>query len=1164
MLGTNDQHVFSRMKLFKATLLFFLPIAVILALLFSLFSYVKIQSEEVVLAAHEWSHVEIGQKSILHEFETVASTLNYLANSVVLKNFLASKSDQHYADLSQEYLTLIRVSKLYDQIRFLSAEGMEQIRVNFNQGKPHLVETSQLQNKANRYYFSDTFSLTKGNIFVSPFDLNIEHGQVETPHKPMIRFGTPVFDEQGRKQGIVLLNYLGRTVLERLREVMSLNLHNDRESTSNRNHFITSSPMLVNQHGYWLLGLEAEDEWGFMFIPPKQTMEQRYPKAWQAIASEDRGQVVTGNGMFTFISIYPLQVGQTSTTGSALAFQASSKQLSSSEYCWKLISFVSHPELKQFYWHYIRFSFVLYGILLILLFPASYYLGRLRLLKQKAEESLHRYAFIVNKSRDLMTLIDDEYRYLAVSDSFCRIHGQPREKIVGSTIPSVWGADIFTTEIKPNVDLCLAGDLVSYSVWFTITSGKRRYYDITLSPFHDQKQQNHYTVMIARDITERQQMKEELQNVQQDWEATFNAVPDFICLLDTNFKMTRVNRAMAESLGLSPEECIGRTCYGEVHGLDAPPPDCPHAKLLADGKGHAAELVEDRLGGDFLVTVSPLHNSSGQLTGSVHIARDITTSNRARKQLQGLKELKEMLLLKGALQDKLQSITDEVVKIFEADFARIWLVSSGDQCQSGCFHADPEDGIHTCASHDLCLHLKASSRRYRHLDGKAHARVPLGSYKIGRIGSGEEESFITNDVCHDPRIHNHEWARDLGLQAFAGYRLTDQEGKPLGVLAVFSQNLISDEEDAQLAGVANSTAQIIRTAQAEEAMLDSHARLQTILDNVDAMITITDMQSYEILMINQYVLDIFGDIKGKKCWQAIQKDQGGPCAFCQIQGLMDRDAALSSKVWEIKNTRNQRWYECHDTQIRWIDDRLVRLQIATDITERKETEAELHKYASVQKSLLREVNHRVKNNLAAIIGMLYMEDERAEGKTVVNYRETLQELITRIQGLATVHSLLSASEWQPISLSYLCEEVARASLSGLPPNKHIDLVVQDNNVHIDSNQAHYLALVINELTTNSIKHALHDRDSATISIMVAEHVGNQLSMSFQDDGPGYSKAICDGDMSQANVGMEIVEGIISKSLRGSVTFSNSNGALTLFSFTNSYNNLNEESYDTNN
>ncbi|MEI7905782.1 MAG: ATPase, partial [Bacteroidota bacterium] len=81
----------------------------------------------------------------------------------------------------------------------------------------------------------------------------------------------------------------------------------------------------------------------------------------------------------------------------------------------------------------------------------------------------------------------------------------------------------------------------------------------------------------------------------------------------------------------------------------------------------------------------------------------------------------------------------------------------------------------------------ASSGRYIHIDGKGHCRVPFGCYKIGLIASGQDREFLTNDVVNDPKVHNHEWARELGLTSFAGYQLRIPRGETLGVVALFSK-----------------------------------------------------------------------------------------------------------------------------------------------------------------------------------------------------------------------------------------------------------------------------------------------------------------------------------------------------------------------------------------
>ncbi|MCY2990705.1 MAG: PAS domain S-box protein [Planctomycetota bacterium] len=207
-------------------------------------------------------------------------------------------------------------------------------------------------------------------------------------------------------------------------------------------------------------------------------------------------------------------------------------------------------------------------------------------------------------------------------------------------------------------------------------------------------------------------------------------------------------------------------------------------------------------------------DDTGRPVRMVGTCQDISESKRSEERLRQLSLLKEGLLPSAPLAEKLRRITDIGVSILAADFARVWMVREGDLC-AVCCHAQVAEGPHVCRNRTQCLHLVASSGRYTHLDGEKHRRVPLGVYKIGRIGIGEEIGFVTNDVQHDPRVHDHAWATQLGLVAFAGVKLTSPQGQTIGVLAVFSQRVLTAEDRAFLEMLAGTTSQVLQTAQAE-------------------------------------------------------------------------------------------------------------------------------------------------------------------------------------------------------------------------------------------------------------------------------------------------------------------------------------------------------------
>ena len=142
-------------------------------------------------------------------------------------------------------------------------------------------------------------------------------------------------------------------------------------------------------------------------------------------------------------------------------------------------------------------------------------------------------------------------------------------------------------------------------------------------------------------ITKRKQAEQGLIEAKEEWEKTFDSVPDLIAILDPHHKIVRVNKAMAERLGADPEKCAGLNCYTCVHNAEKPIANCPHSFTLADGKEHIAEVEEKNLRGTFLVSTTPLFGDDGKITGSVHVARDITEQKKAEKKIINLAKFPE-------------------------------------------------------------------------------------------------------------------------------------------------------------------------------------------------------------------------------------------------------------------------------------------------------------------------------------------------------------------------------------------------------------------------------------------------------------------------------------------------------------------------------------------
>jgi diguanylate cyclase (GGDEF)-like protein len=146
---------------------------------------------------------------------------------------------------------------------------------------------------------------------------------------------------------------------------------------------------------------------------------------------------------------------------------------------------------------------------------------------------------------------------------------------------------------------------------------------------------------------ERREARKALMLSNLQWRQTFDTIPDLVTVLDASHQIVHINRAARERLDID-DSCEGSLmgfCYQHVHGLDRPPENCPHQILLADHQPHESELFLPRLNGYFHITVNPTFDAEGNLTGAVHVARDMTIRREMEDRLRYLGTHDEMTKL---------------------------------------------------------------------------------------------------------------------------------------------------------------------------------------------------------------------------------------------------------------------------------------------------------------------------------------------------------------------------------------------------------------------------------------------------------------------------------------------------------------------------------------
>ena len=130
-----------------------------------------------------------------------------------------------------------------------------------------------------------------------------------------------------------------------------------------------------------------------------------------------------------------------------------------------------------------------------------------------------------------------------------------------------------------------------------------------------------------------------------------------------------------------------------------------------------------------------------------------------------------------------------------------------------------------------------------------------------------------------------------------------------------------------------------KAGDAHHAVVRERAQLLSIFDGIDEVVYISDPRTHEILYLNGAARAVFGDAVGKKCYRAFQRRRT-PCPFCTNRIIFHKRPG-EPHIWEFQNLRNRRWYRCIDKAIPWPDGRLVRYEMALDVTDMKQAEEAL-------------------------------------------------------------------------------------------------------------------------------------------------------------------------------------------------------------------------------
>ena len=229
----------------------------------------------------------------------------------------------------------------------------------------------------------------------------------------------------------------------------------------------------------------------------------------------------------------------------------------------------------------------------------------------------------------------------------------------------------------------------------------------------------------------------------------------------------------------------------------------------------------------------------------------------------------------------------------------------------------------------------------------------------------------------------------------------------------------------------------------EKTVQMSNKMLYTILDSLDAIIYVSDIKNFEMLFMNKYATEKIGlkDYHNEKCYNILQNNKNEPCDFCTNSKIIDGNGSPSQIYrWEFLNTKNKRYYAVSDQAIQWFDGRIVKLELAFDITDRKEAEEKLKiamlqaESANIAKSeFLANISHEIRTPLNAVLGFSELIKDELKNKGVTDLKgyvdgiqssgKNLLNLINDILDLSKIEAGKMEIVFEPVNPYDILKEI---------------------------------------------------------------------------------------------------------------------------------------------
>ena len=437
----------------------------------------------------------------------------------------------------------------------------------------------------------------------------------------------------------------------------------------------------------------------------------------------------------------------------------------------------------------------------------------------------------------------------------------------------------------------------------------------------------------------------------------------------------------------------------------------------------------------------------------------------------------------------------------------------------------------------------------------------------------EKHIICTSDIYSlDPFIT--QMLEVQGVKAIAVFPLS-QLGVHFGFLSFnFCWNKQWDEKDVELM---SQISQIVSTAtkrwQVETSLQQSQRTMQKVLDNINANIFVSDYDTLKVIFANKPFREEAGEVpENAECWRMLNAGLENGCKHCPKPKLLDANRKFTGvHFWEDYNPVTKRWYTIQSMAIKWLDGRWAIMELATDITTRKQVELELiqakekaEESDRLKSAFLANMSHEIRTPLNAIVGFssLLAETDEAELRHVYmslvqENNELLLNLISDILDISKIEAGMIDLVMGRVDVPQLCREVI-ATFSHKKRDSAVELRFDENSPQIvidaDKNR---IVQVLSNFLTNALKFTT--KGSITLSYTLEDE--NQVRFCVTDTGKGipdeqkheiFNRFVkLDSFVQGAGLGLSICQSLVNR-MGGKIGVESREGEGSCFWFTHPY------------